>query len=238
MNENLMEVICIIDESGSMAPLTSDTIGGFNSYLDSLKKLSKKVNLTLVTFSNKAKTIYNGVDVGTILRMDEYNYRPSGGTALFDAIGFTVKEVGERLARTNEGDRPSKVTVFIATDGEENESRNYKIEQIKQIIKDQTEKYSWDFVFAGANIDAFAAGSGMGVSMQNTSGYTADGIGTKSLYLAASMRADELSRGVVLSNFSENLASVDSSFRKDAVDLTASVPKARGKKVKVDNVSP
>lgn len=220
MNDNLMEVVCIIDESGSMSDLRDDTIGGFNAYLETLKELEKDVKLTLVTFSDVYKTVIDGLNVKSIKKLTKKDYSPNGNTALLDAVGSTMIKVGRRLADTPEQERPGKVSFFIATDGQENASREFSIEKIKDMVKEQTEKYSWDFVFAGANIDAFGAGSSMNVNAANIANYTADSVGTRSLYLSAAIRTKGMAVGEELMSFAETYASVDEKNRKKVDNST------------------
>lgn len=185
MNQNLTEVVFIIDCSGSMCGLVDDTIGGFNSLIEEQKKDNTgEVKVTTVLFNHNYCMFHNCVDIRNILPMTRENYCTWGSTAMLDAVGRTIDSVGERLAATPEELRPGKVLFVITTDGYENSSVRYSLSQVKDMIKHQTEKYSWTFLFLGANIDAVAAATSMGISSSHSHGYTASDVGTRSVYTA------------------------------------------------------
>lgn len=184
MRDNLTEIIFILDKSGSMQPLTEDTIGGFNSFIDKQKGEPGEALVTTVLFNDTYKVLYNGVKIEEIEPMNKEVYHPNGMTALYDAVGKTITEVGNRLANTSENDRPSKVIVVITTDGEENASKEYSQRKVKEMITHQTEKYSWEFIFLGANIDTVSAGASIGIKADNSISYTATSKGIDSVYCA------------------------------------------------------
>lgn len=184
--ENLTSINVIIDQSGSMAGLTSDTIGGFNKFLSDQKDVPGEALFTLCTFNTDYRLVYDCVKLADVPALDDKIYRPGGGTALLDAMGATIETVGQKLNSMPEEDRPSKVLFLIMTDGEENSSRRFSAAQIKEMVSHQTEKYNWNFIFMGANIDAFTAGDSLGVATQNTLGYSATSAGTARLYSAIS----------------------------------------------------
>jgi hypothetical protein len=186
MRDNFTSVNVIIDKSGSMGSLANDTIGGFNTFLADQKNVPGDVSFTLVVFNNHYDVVYDAVPLATVPELSVKTYRPSGGTALLDAVGTTINNVGAKLAAMSEEERPSKVIFLIVTDGEENASHEYKLEQIKDMVTHQREKYSWEFVFMGANIDAISAGTSLGISAANSVNYVASSVGTKSLYGAVS----------------------------------------------------
>lgn len=164
MKKDLCEIVVILDESGSMSSVKNDTIGGFNTFLETHQKLPGFANLTFVKFDTSYNIVYNGKDVKEVPPLNEDTYTPHGCTALLDAVGKTIDEVGIRLSNTNENERPEKVMFVILTDGEENSSREYHLDMIKEKIKHQTEKYNWDFIFLGANQDAWSSATSMGMS--------------------------------------------------------------------------
>lgn len=173
MNPKLTELVVILDKSGSMHSVVSDTIGGFNALLEEQKKGVGDIKVTLALFDDHYKLLHNGVVIADVPKLDENTYKPSGSTALLDAIGRTVDEVGARLAKTPEEERPSKVIVAIITDGEENCSREYNKTKIAEKIKHQTDKYAWQFLFLGANQDAFAEAGNIGIAQAFACNYNA-----------------------------------------------------------------
>lgn len=179
MNKNLVEIVAIIDESGSMASLKNDIIGGFNNFVDQQKKIAGEARLSLVTFSDHVRTVLEGTPLQNVNLLNDSSYNPGGMTALLDAVGTTVDKVGQRLALLPENARPGKVVVLIMTDGQENSSREFKREQIAEKVKHQQSKYSWEFVFLGANQDSFAEASTLGILRSHTYNYasTAKGLG-------------------------------------------------------------
>ena len=164
MNTNLTEIAIVLDRSGSMASMSKEAIGGYNSFLESQQKLPGEAKLTLILFDHEYIVAQNGRPIKDVPPLDETTYVPRGTTALLDAIGRTVNTIGERLGKTPEPDRPAKVLIVILTDGLENASQEFKREQILAMIKRQRETYSWEFIFLGANQDAIQAGTAIGVS--------------------------------------------------------------------------
>lgn len=197
--ENFTSINIVVDASGSMAHLTHDTIGGLNSFIDDQKKEPGEAVVTLCTFNTDYRLPHDFVKLGSVPAVDGVLYRPSGGTALLDALGTTIDSVGAKLAAMPEEERPSKVIFLVITDGMENASRRYSAAQIKEKVEHQKNSYSWEFVFMGANIDAFAEGGNIGVASANSVGYTASAAGTRGLYANVSdnmksYRASNVSR--------------------------------------------
>lgn len=153
MNENLTEIIFVLDRSGSMSGLERDTIGGYNAFLKKQKIEGISTLVTTVLFDDKYELLYNGVSLEHA-KLSENEYYVRGSTALLDAVGKTILDVGNRLANTAEYERPSKVFFVITTDGMENASREFKYQKVNELITHQTEKYGWEFIFLGANIDS------------------------------------------------------------------------------------
>ena len=162
MKKDLCELIVILDESGSMGSLTNDTIGGFNTFLETHQKLPGEALLTLVKFNTEYNIVCNGADVRSVKPLDKKTYTPGGGTALLDAVGRAIDEVGKRYDGFKKKEKPGKVIFLIITDGEENSSKEYKIEAIKEKTKKRQSENEWEFIFMGANQDAWQAGGSMG----------------------------------------------------------------------------
>jgi hypothetical protein len=163
MKKNLCEIVVILDESGSMESCKTDTKSGVNLFLNNQKRINGEANVTLVKFSDYYKIINDSVPLDQIVYLDENNYTPASTTALLDAVGKTMYSIGRRLADTPEADRPEKVIFAIITDGYENASREFSRKQIFDMVSHQKEKYSWEFIFLGANIDAW--GMEIGITM-------------------------------------------------------------------------
>jgi len=182
MKQGLSEIICIIDRSGSMESIKNDAIGGFNTFLDEQKKLHGQATLTYIQFDTEYEVIHENKPLIDVQPINDSIYTPRGRTALLDAVGKTIEATGRRLANTPEENRPEKVIVAILTDGEENSSRQYNLSNIKEMIKHQKEKYSWEFIFLGANQDAFAEATKIGIDKEDTFNFSSTGIGVKMAY--------------------------------------------------------
>ena len=184
MKENLTEIIFILDMSGSMANLTSDTIGGFNSMINKQKEETGEAFVTTVLFDDQYELLHDHVDIKDINPITTDEYCPRGCTALLDAVGKTINSVGNRLSNTAEEERPSKVIFVITTDGHENSSYEFTRAQVKEMIEHQQTKYSWTFLFLGANMDAVSEASSIGINTAYAKTYTASSVGTDSIYTA------------------------------------------------------
>ena len=182
MNKDLTEIIFILDRSGSMEGLAKDTIGGYNVFLDTQRQEPGEAKVTTVLFDDKYEVLHNGVALGQIRPITSKEYFARGSTALLDAIGKTINEVGERLNNTQESDRPEKVIMVITTDGQENASREFTYKKIKKMITHQQEKYNWEFLFLGANINAVEEAQNLGIRDGRAAQYNASSVGTQSLY--------------------------------------------------------
>ena len=190
MNNNLTELVVVMDRSGSMWPLAGDTINGFNSLIEKQKSdTNGDVHVTVVLFDSAMETLYDCVDIKEIPEMTSNDYCPLGCTALLDAVGSTITSVGKRLADTPEEERPANVMFVITTDGHENSSKEYNHKQVADMIEHQKTKYSWTFMFLGANIDAESVGKSYNIDYAKT--YTASSVGTESVYRSvdAALRA-------------------------------------------------
>lgn len=184
MKENRTELVFILDRSGSMSHLTTDTIGGFNSMIEKQKQEPGEAFVTTILFDDQYEILHNHVDIQEIALMTNAQYYARGCTALLDAIGHTINSIGARLNNTPEEERPSKVIFTIITDGYENSSREFSRSQIKEMVEHQQDKYSWAFMFIGANMDAIAEGESLGVKAAFSKTYAASDVGTQSVYAA------------------------------------------------------
>lgn len=192
---NHTEIVCIIDRSGSMESIKNDAIGGFNTFLDAQKKVPGTASVSLVLFDNEYLNPIKNQDIKAVEPLTSKTFVPRGGTALLDAIGRTLNEVGARLSTTPENDRPEKVMVCILTDGQENSSREFTRPKIKEMIEHQRDKYKWEFAFLAANQDAFAEAGSMGISANMTANFTPDAAGTKRAYASLDMMATSYRSG-------------------------------------------
>ena len=182
MKKNLTEIVFILDRSGSMAGLEDDTIGGFNAMIEKQKKEPGEALVSTVLFDNESEVIHDRVDIQRIKPMTRNEYHVRGCTALLDAVGGTIHHIGNVHKYAREEDRPEKTLFVITTDGMENASRKYSYEKLKAMIQRQKEKYGWEFLFLGANIDAAREASRFGISADRAANYHADSKGTNVIY--------------------------------------------------------
>ena len=177
MNKNYTEIAFILDRSGSMESCREAAMNGFNLFLHKQQQTEGLAKLTLVLFDDEYLVPINALPVAEVIALNHDTYLPRGSTALLDAIGRTIDDLGARLAAMPEKDRPGQVIVTILTDGLENSSQTYTWQQIARAIKQQTEQYRWTFLFLGANQDAIATAAQMNIAAANAATYVADGAG-------------------------------------------------------------
>ena len=187
MNNNLTELVYILDMSGSMSDLVQDTIGGYNSLLNQQKKLGEenpelKANVTTVLFDDRYILLHDRADIRNVPDSTDKEYKPRGMTAMLDAIGRTLVSVGQNLAAMPEEERPGLVSVTIITDGYENASKEYNWESVRQMIREQREKYAWVFSFIGANIDVGKTSDDLGIDRKMSKKFTASQAGASSVF--------------------------------------------------------
>ena len=188
MNKNVTEIVFLLDRSGSMSGLEKDTIGGFNSFVKRQVERKGKTLLTTVLFDDQYKILWSGVPAEQV-QLTRKDYYVRGTTALLDAVGKTILDVGYRLSRTEEHDRPGKVIFVITTDGMENASSEFTHEKVKTLIKHQQDKYNWEFIFMGANIDVIAESQNLGIKEEDAFSFDATHDGIENLY---SMMSEEI----------------------------------------------
>ncbi len=172
------ELVFILDKSGSMHGLEQDTIGGFNSMLQKQKELDGECRITTVLFDNRYELLHDRIDIRAVSSMTEKEYQVGGTTALLDAIGRTVQKLVSVQKNTAKEYRADRVLFVIITDGQENASREYSSDRVKEMIQLEKEKYGWEFVFLGANIDAVETAGQLGISRDRAVDYVPDGAGT------------------------------------------------------------
>lgn len=170
MKENFLSLTFIIDESGSMSSSRHDIIGGFNTFIEDQKKEIKgDVNVSLYTFNDDVKRVLVNKNIIDVEKLSESNYSPGGMTSLNDAVGTAINEIGHELSKMPEEERPSTVMFVIMTDGFENSSKEFSSSQIRDMIKHQTDKYNWKFVYLGTDITTTQMADDLGISCRGFS---------------------------------------------------------------------
>ena len=182
MKKNLTELVFILDRSGSMAGLEADTIGGFNAMIEKQRKEPGEAVISTVLFDNETEVIHDRIPLDRVPRLTEKEYYVRGCTALLDAVGGAIHHIGNVHKYAREEDRPEKTLFVITTDGMENASRRYTYDKVKAMIERQREKYGWEFLFLGANIDAAREAARFGIRADCAADYHADSIGTEAVY--------------------------------------------------------
>ena len=182
MKNNMTELVFILDRSGSMAGLESDTIGGFNAMIEKQKKQDGGCYVSTILFDDVSEVLHDRVKLGDVPKMTDKDYTVRGCTALIDAIGGAIHHIGTIHKYARPEDVPEHTMFVITTDGQENASHRYTSEQVKKMIERQKEKYGWEFLFIGANIDAVETAARYGISRDRSVNYNADGEGTHILY--------------------------------------------------------
>lgn len=182
MKKNLTELVFILDKSGSMHGLEQDTIGGFNSMLEKQKELDGSCVITTVLFDTYYQLLHDRIDIRAVSPITEKEYTVGGCTALLDAMGKTIEKIAAVQKNTAEDYRAEKVMFVIITDGMENASRFYNVSQVKEMVNLQKEKYGWEFIFLGANMDAVETAGRFGIGADRAVDYVPDKQGTKLNY--------------------------------------------------------
>lgn len=177
-----MELVFILDRSGSMSGLEGDTIGGYNGLLEKQKKESGEAVITTVLFDDKYELLHDRINLQGINPITDKEYYVRGTTALLDAIGKTINKIANAQKHTKEEEQAEQVMFVITTDGMENASREFSYEKIRQMIEKQKEKFNWEFIFLGANIDAIATAASLGINEDRAATYNSDEEGTNLNY--------------------------------------------------------
>lgn len=182
MREGLTEIVFIIDRSGSMGGLESDTIGGFNSMIEKQKKEEGEAIVSTVLFDDRSDVIYDRVDLKKVEPMNDTQYYVRGCTALLDALGGAVKHIKTVHKYAREDDRPEKTVFIVTTDGMENSSRKYDYDEVRKMVEKQRKEAGWEFIFLGANLDSVEYAGRMGFSAKTSVNYESDSRGTLKNY--------------------------------------------------------
>ena len=182
MKKNLTEIVFILDRSGSMAGLEADTIGGFNAMIEKQRKEPGEAIVSTVLFDNECEVIHDRVPLDRVPALTEREYFVRGCTALLDAVGGAIRHIGNVHKYAREEDRPEKTLFVITTDGMENASRRFTYDRLKMMIERQKEKYGWEFLFLGANMDAAREAARFGIGADRAANYHADSEGTNVIY--------------------------------------------------------
>ena len=211
-NNNITELVFILDRSGSMSGLESDTVGGFNSLIAKQKKQNAPCYVSTVLFDDVSEVLYDRVKLGEVQKMTEEHYYVRGCTALMDAIGGAIHHIGNIHKYIRPEDVPAHTMFVIMTDGMENASRRYSSEKVKQMIERQKKRYGWEFLFIGANIDAVETAERYGIDANRAVNYHADAQGTKIVYEAVAQAVYNVRASKKLNeNWSER---IDEDYRK------------------------
>ena len=178
----LTELVFILDRSGSMGGLEEDTVGGFNTMIEKQKKEEGACYVSTVLVNSESDVLHDRVPLSDIPKMTREDYIPYGSTALIDAIGSSIEHIYTIHKYARPEDVPAHTMFVITTDGEENSSKKFTIEQVKKMIEEKKEKSGWEFLFIGANIDAVETAASYGISKNRAVNYHADRHGSRLVY--------------------------------------------------------
>ncbi len=205
-NMNSTFIAVVLDRSGSMECVRKDTIGGFNKLLEENQKLPGEARLMLVQFDDQYEVMYDGIIIKLAAPLTMETFVPRGWTALHDAVGKTIETMGKRLAGMKEAERPGRVIVVIITDGGENHSFSYTAERVKSMVEEQKSKYAWEFLFVGANQDAWLNAANIGILRDKALNYQASEIGTQNAFYTATKSVSKYRSGLSASFDAEDRA--------------------------------
>lgn len=186
MSKGYTEIVYILDRSGSMGGLEADTIGGFNSMMEKQKKTGEKAVVSTVLFDDECEVLHDRISIDRVEKMTDEDYYVRGCTALLDAVGGAIHHIGNVHKYARPEDRPEKTIFVITTDGMENASSRYSYDKVQKMVKRQQKKYGWEFIFIGANMDAYAEAQRFGIRKDRAVNYVCDDIGTANVYAGVS----------------------------------------------------
>ncbi|MBQ6975777.1 MAG: VWA domain-containing protein [Selenomonadaceae bacterium] len=187
-----VQIICILDRSGSMQPLTEDVIGGYNSFLEKQKKEEGAAEVTTILFDDKYEKIADAVNLSSAENLTPSIYYARGNTALMDAVGRTITTTLGEMEKNNICPAKRRVLIMIMTDGLENASTEYSKARVKELIESTTKEYNWNYVFIGANIDSAAEANSIGIGARHAANYSPDSEGVRDSF----NRMDEAAKDV------------------------------------------
>ena len=208
----ITELVFILDRSGSMSGLEADTIGGFNSMLEKQKQEEGQCWVTTVLFDHETEVLHDRLPLDRVQPMTQKEYFVRGSTALLDAVGSTIEHIASIHRYARPEDVPEHTVFVITTDGYENASRKYGAQKVKDMIRHEQEKYGWEFLFLGANIDAVAAAGRLGIDESRATRYVNDPRGTRLNYAVVSDAVGSVRRRKGVPQ--DWKAEIDADFRK------------------------
>jgi len=221
MKEDLTDITLVLDRSGSMSRIKDDTIGGFNEFLEDQQKVEGEASFTLVQFDDEYERVHNALPIKDVPKLDDNTFVPRGMTRLLDAIGKTIVITGQRLKEMKEEERPGRVIFVIFTDGGENDSQEFGgpegKKEVFNMIKHQTDKYKWEFVFLGAKQDAISVGGGLGLKASNAMRFGHTGGGIKKAFASVSKNLTGY-RGMSAGDALYSFAAVDREEQEEEID--------------------
>lgn len=194
--KNLTEIVFILDRSGSMSGLEADTVGGYNAFIEKQKREEGDAKLTTVLFDDKYEVLHDRVDIRKLSPISEREYYVRGTTALIDAIGRSITKMLMDIKMSQEDEKPNKVIFVITTDGYENASCEYSIEEVRNLIENQ-KKEGWEFIFLGANIDAVKTAGDYGISSDRAANFNNDAKGVSLNYQTVSEAVADFRKGKI-----------------------------------------
>ena len=209
MKKGLTELVFILDESGSMSGMEADTIGGFNSMIEKQRREAGEAYVSTVAFANESRVIHDRVSLEQVEPLTRQQYTPSGCTALLDALGGAIHHIGNVHKYARPEDVPEHTVFVITTDGMENASRRYSYDQVRKMVENAKEKYGWEFMFLGANIDAIGVARRFGISADRAINYECDEMGTQLNYEAMGMAVSAFRKA---GNAAERAKAMDESW--------------------------
>jgi len=209
MKDNFTRIAIVLDRSGSMESCKESTVAGFNEFIRTQKEIPGEATVKLVQFDDQYETVFDK-PLKECPELTQHTFVPRGSTALLDAQGRTIVELGQELAALPESERPSKVIVVTLTDGMENASKQYNLDKIGEMIREQRDKYNWDFVFLGANQDAIATAAAMSIPLPSAMSYSTSKAGVAATMAAVSHYVGAARKG--------NAAAFSTEDRKSAME--------------------
>jgi uncharacterized protein YegL len=218
-----------------MVSIATDIIGGYNRFIEDQKKLNiGTCDVSFYQFDDQYDAVYENVDIKSVKELNGETFVPRGSTALYDAIGRTIKSVGANLAKLNESERPDKVLVVIITDGYENASQEFTAQTVKALIDEQTNKYSWVFTYIGANQNAWSVGANLGIAKGRSLTYAANAGGATAMFTSLSVNASSL-RSSDASNIQFQYSAEDIQKQEDAgVKATSNTIPDKGRGIAIN----